>query len=393
MIGARVHRGFTLVEMMVASVIAIILVNAGAQFAAAMATNVKRAEEQGDLGARQAIAHAFIADVLSGAAYNWNTPRAVGSNDSGSFGEGGCALSSGFCTSSGEIKPPLQICSSPTVDRNVCNAPTATTADALWTYVPRDNVIEAVSILDRNGTPLTNNCDAANVPAATTFDVRGVTSAAWAVDDLVLVSRRGHTTIGTVRAAFGTDANPNNTRQLTIDVGTGATLAFDDGTAGTCDATISLKGARVMRVTQVVLKQDAATRKLLYGHRNAGSAALTYDPIVSGVDDLQLQLDVVHVPQAGSPSVCTSNSSNIFSNVNLTTGACNGEALQPDIAVANVNRVVGLRVGLLFRSTSETQGLNTTTSALFDRTGTTFTDKRLRRAHILYVGLPNAANL
>lgn len=396
-------RAFTLVEMMVASTMAFIMVAAAAELAAAMARHVKRTEEQADLGMRASVGHAYLSSLLSGVAYNWNVTHAVtATTTSGSLGEGACALSSGMCAATGQMRPPLRICNGATVTASTCAAPTTTTSDALWTYVPRDDLIEAVTIIDRNTTPLTTACTAANVPASVDLDVRGQNASAWASGDLVLVSTRAHATIGTLTAAFASDVNPATTRTLSIDVGSGTNLVNDDGFSGTaCDATVSLKNAKVIRIRQIVIKQDPATRRLLLGHRDTGAGALVFDTLLSDVDDFQVQLDLAHftstlgVPSA--PAICTSNTSDILGTgvaalTNITGGACNGQRLNGNIADTHVNRVVGLRVGVLLRTAVETQAATFTTPALFDRT-TTFTDKRLRRASILYVGLPNAANL
>lgn len=389
-------RGFTLLEMMVASVIAFVIVAAAAELASAMARSVKRAEEQGDLGVRAALSQAFLIDLASGAAYNWNVAHSTGaSSTTGSLGPGGCAASTGMCAANGEMPAPLRICNGTTVDRATCNqAPSTTAADALWTYVPRDSLIEAMSIVDRSGTPLTTACDATNVPATVTFSVRGTNSVAWGVDDLVLVARNGHATVGTVKAVFAVGNDPAVSRDLQLDVGTGTTLDKDDGGSGTgCNAQTSLRGAKVMRIRHVVVKHDPTTRALLYGHRAQGAAAFTFETIVGDLDDFQLQLDVARVPAAGSPGICTSNTSEIFANAALSGGPCNAERLNGDASAGSLVRVIGVRAGLLLRTAVETQAVTVTTTGLFDRTGTTFSDKRIRRQHFVYMGLPNAANL
>lgn len=392
---APCQRGFTLLEMMVASVMAFFIVVAAADLAAAMARSVKRAEEQGDLGVRAALGQAFLIDLASGAAYNWNVAQLTGtSTTTGSLGPGGCAQSTGMCTANGALAAPVRICNGATVDKAACDEVASTsTADALWTYVPRDAIIDAVSIVDRSGTLLTDNCDATNVPATVTFTVRGTNAVAWEVDDIVLVSRNNHATVGTVRAAFAIGSDPLANRDLQLDIGTGTTLAFDDGgSTGACNARTSLRGAKVMRIRPVVVKQDAATRNLLYGHREKGADALKFEVIIGEIDDFQLQLDAARVPATGSPAICTSHTSEIFANTAFSGGPCNGEKLNGDPA-ATVIRVIGLRAALLMRSTVETQSRTVSTPGLFNRTSTTFTDKRIRRSHFVYLGLPNAANL
>ena len=389
-------RGFTLLEMMVASVIAFLIVAAGSELAAAMARNVKRAEEQGDLGMRAAIGHEFLSDILSATAYNWTVPHALAASvTTGSLGEGGCAASTGMCAADGQIAAPLQICDGPSVTQSSCAAPTTTTSDALSTYIPRDTLIDAVAIADRNTTPLTSACDASNVPSTTVFDVKGVNASAWAVNDLVLVTHGTHATIGTVRAAFAVGSDPNVTRQISLDVGTGTTLAFDDGTSAVpCNALASLRGAKVMRIQQVIIRHDQVTRTVFFSHRESGAAALVNDPILSDVDDLQFQLDLARLPPlAAGPGICTSNTTAIFDGTALTTAPCATEVLDGTPGATSVIRVIGLRAGILLRTAVETQTKSSTTTGLFDRTGTSFTDKRLRRTSFVYLGLPNAASL
>lgn len=387
-------RGFTLPEMMIASVLAFILVAAGAELTAAMARNVKRAEEQGDLGVRAALGHAFISDLLSAAAYNWNTTQTYSTGvTSGSLGAGACVSATGMCTATGQIDAPLRICNGATVDKATCNAPSATTSDALWSYVPRDGLIEAMSIDDRSGTALTDSCNTTNVPSPITLSVRGANSQPWAANDLVLVSRNGHSTIGVVTANFAAGTDATVSRDLTIDVGGGNNLANDDGGSSfACDARTSLRNSKIMRIRQIVLKQDPATRTLQFGARESATAELVFSNILSDVDDLQIQLDLARIPTTGNPSICTSNTTAVFGGAAIGNGACATDRLNGDPADGNVVRVVGLRVGLLLSTAVETQSVAVTSPPLFDRT-TTFNDKRIRRTSLIYVGLPNAANL
>lgn len=387
------RRGFTLIELMVASVIAFTLVAAAAALASAMANNVTRGEEQADLGTRSAIAHAFLQTMLAGAAYDWNTSESVSATTStGSFGTANCTSGTGMCPSATEL--PLKICKSSTVSAAVCDAPVTTEADAIVTYIPRDPVIEAMTVVNggTSALPVDLGTLSCNTVTNQQLVVSGTNSNDWATNDLVLVSKSGHTTIGRILTNLA--AGTGTTRDLTVEFAGG--LDGDDGGVTGCSVKSSLKSAAIFRITQVILKLDESTtssnfRSLVMAKRNTSADGTTFVPIITNIDDFQARFDIVRVTTANAASFCTSDTSDVFLG---GTTACSGERLNA-AAGTNLNRVVGLKLALSLRTAVETENRTVTVPVLFDRASGSIspsTDKRLHRVVNVYVGLPNATN-
>lgn len=383
----RPTKGFTLIELMVASAIAFIIVAAAAALASAMARNVKRVEEQSDLGVKAALAHAFLADVLSGAGYAWSVSQLNGSTNTGAFGTGACASQTNFCTAGAVY--PMQVCrGNAAVSLSSCTAPDTTASDAFVTYVPRDTLIEAVTILDAASSTTDDDDDDAgwsgncNAPG-NNFVVKGEHQA-WSAGDIVLVTRFGHVSIAHVRAALAaSDGTANQVLQLDLP-----NLNDDDGGRSGCSVETSLEGARVMRIKGVVLKVESGLLKLT--QRITASTEQT-SILVSDVDDLGFRWQIAKVgADASTTSLCALDAQHPWASANLG-GACGAVSLQAGAAAQHV-RVAGLNVTLKVSASVGTQAVALPVRGVFDRAATTlYTDRKLHREVVLFTGLSNAS--
>lgn len=395
-------RAFTLVELMVGSVIAFILVAAAAELASAMARSVRKIETQADLGVRMAIAHGYLQNELQPMAYNWNVTQATASGDTGSFGAGNCASSTGMCALDNGNFFPVRICKSSTVASSVCDAPVSTEADALMTFMPRDTLIEAVvvqAMSDGSLIPADSTACGTFATSPVQLQVTGKTGTAWDVGDYILVSKANHASIGRVNATFSANSSATTARTLALDLGSTSTttgLALDDGGRTACSPRDSLLGASVIRIRQMVLKLDedansATFRNLLLGTRVNSSGSLTFSPLVSNVDDIQFRLDFAKIIASNKAvSFCTDDTTALWSGAQITSCeiALNGEA---DAAAGrDVLRVAGMRVALVMSSSTGTEARTLSVPYQFDRTGPARSDKTLRRVVNLYLGFPNA---
>ncbi len=395
-------RAFTLVELMVASAIAAILVAAGAELASAMARNVKKSEEQSEIGVRGAIAHSFLQSELGSAAYNWNTPQAIGLTNTGSFGPGNCASTTGICALAGGKFFPLRICKSSTVGSTTCDDPVVTEADALMTYTPRDPLVEAVRIRSMGDlSAIPTSCGLTN-PAA--LRISGKNSRLWAAGDFVLVSHQGHSSIAVVAADFAADTTePTGGRTISLDFDTtnsGSGLGIDDGDRPECNPRASLLTASVMRIQQVIVKLDETPgsptfKNLLVRKRVSTADTSGFSPIISNVDDFQVRLDLARITTVVSPAVaatsfCTVDNTSIFAGGAIA--ACGGDRLNADPTTLNSLRVIGMNIALVLRTSVQTENGVSPIPFQFDRTGPTASDKRFRRIVSNYVGLPNASS-
>ncbi|MDP2339879.1 MAG: hypothetical protein Q8O67_02890 [Deltaproteobacteria bacterium] len=387
--------GFTLVEVMVASVMAFIIVAAGSELAASMVRAIRKYEEQGELGSRASISSAFIKSALGSTAYNWTAEHVEATTTTGSFGEGHCALSTNICPST-KLMRPLEICSSLNVDETTCGAPTTTSADAIKTVVPRDGTIEAVSIQDFSvGTLKGSTCSGTG---NLSFFVKGSTTEAWAIDDLVMVTNNSHVNVGRVAVAFPANADPAVQRTLQLDLGGLADFGLDDGgDSSACSPSASLLKAEVMRIKQVIVKHDDASSALRYGERSSAAGAMAFSDLTAEVEDFGVRLEIARVPGPSSAPVgvhnfCTADATTVLYGANATLGAgnCNGERLNGNISVAPVLRVIGLQLGLVLRSSVATQIVNEQVRGVFDRAEVVADDKRLHRTIFFFLGLPNA---
>jgi type II secretory pathway pseudopilin PulG len=389
---ARARRqAFTLLEVLIASTLTLVIVALALEFAATMSLQARKVEQQGDLAARASIASSFLQSATDSIGYGWNVRQVVGttSNDTDSFGLANCAVPA-VCPATTTL--PFQICDPATVGANVCAAQAAptTSADALRFFLPRDGVIEAVRIVDRNGTTLPSNC---TVATSTTFDVKGINATGWTAGDIVLVANFNHVSIFRVNSDFAAGTDPAATRQLTLNLGDPANIAGDDGGAGgSCDAAASLKGAGVYRLRLAALRLNQSTSTLEYGDVVTATGTLTFAPILADVDDFQVRLDLIrYVVASGSittSSFCFSDTETVLSSAG-GIASCDGMRLNSQASNGDVVRLVGLRVGLILRSRGGVD-VNKPFTGLFDRTATIGTDRRLRRTITLFAGLPNA---
>ena len=383
--------GFTLLEVLIASTLTLVIVALALEFAATMSLQTRKVEQQGDLAARASVASSFLQSATDSIGYGWNVRQVVANtaNDTDSFGLANCAVPS-VCPATTTL--PFQICDPSTVGANTCAPPTSpsTTADALRFFLPRDGVVEAVRILDRNGTTLPGNC---TIATSTTFDVKGINASAWSAGDLVLVANYGHVSIFTVNAAFAAGTDPTVTRQLTLNVGNPGDMANDDGGAtATCDASASLKGAGIYRLRLAALKLNPTTSTLDYGDLVSKNGTFSFTPILADVDDFQVRLDLIHYTVASglitASSICFSDTETVLSTAG-TIASCGGVRLNSAPSNGDIVRLVGLRIGLILHSRGGVD-VSKSYTGLFDRTATIGTDRRLRRTITLFAGLPNA---
>jgi type II secretory pathway pseudopilin PulG len=399
-------RAFTLVELMVASALAFLIVAAGAALASAMARQVREVEEQGDLAARVAIASTAVQNALDGVAYGWRLEdwRVFGTSYNGGPGVGHCVAVTGVCESvENTVTPiaPLAVCSSTGLTHTVCNAADTTSADGIRALVPRDEVSEAIRVVDRNGTPLTTACDAANIPNPIVVDVRGAHQNPWADGDLVLLSTPGHATVGVVRSALApvAPASAGVTFQLSLALD-GANLADDDSDVGDnapalCNALESLIGARILRVKQVVIRLNGTSLEM---SQKPTTAAVPFQTLLSDVEDLQVRLDVIRLTAGGGSQYCraegTAINSVLYAGASVNAATCNSPLDRDDPADApdsDVLRISGLQIGVLLRAGGQTTGTTRPIDYLFDRAPPGPPDQRRRRPAYFFVGLTNAA--
>jgi hypothetical protein len=387
-----------LIEVIVASTIAFILVGAAAEMSSAMGRSVRKVEAQADLGVRTAIAHGFLQRELAPMAFNWNVTAVTNTSTgatTGSFGPGNCNPATNMCSLIGNDYYPIRICKSSTVSSTVCDAPSATEADAVVSFMPRDPVIEAMVIRSKSdGLAFATDCALATNPVA--VKVTGTNTQAWADGDLVLVSKPNHVSIGILKTALAVNADQTLQRVVSIDLGaTSGTIGLnaDDGGRTSCSTRDSLLAANVVRIKQVIMRLDESAGSSTYGNllmgvKTTAAGAMVWSPIIPDVDDLQFQFELAKIDSVTEVgSFCTSDTSNLWTGG--TIASCGGP-LNRDSTSGNVIRVLGLRAAFSVRSRIESEMFSRPTPLLFDRTGPTGSDKRLRRTLNMFLGTPNA---
>ena len=391
-------RGFTLIEVIVASTIAFILVAAAAEMSSAMGRSVRKVEAQADLGVRTAIAHGFMQRELAPMAFNWNVTAVTNTTtgaSTGSFGSGNCNPATKICSLIGNDYYPIRICKSSTVSSTTCDAPSPTEADAVVSFMPRDPVIEAMVIRSKgDGLAFPTDCTLATNPVS--VKVSGTNTLQWADGDLVLVSKANHVSLGVLKTSLGTNADLALQRVISIDLGAtsgSGGLNADDGGRASCSARDSLLSANVVRIKQVILKLDetvgsTTNRNLMMGVKTTAAGAMVWNPIIPDVDDLQFQFELAKIDSATKVgSFCTSDTSNLWTGASIAS--CGGSLNRLSTA-GNVIRVLGLRAAFSVRSRIESEMISRPIPLLFDRTGPTGTDKRSRRTINMFLGTPNA---
>ena len=382
-------RGFTLIELMVASAIGLIILTGATALATAMVRSVRSINEQMLLSTRSQMAQAVLLPTLSSAGFGWNVTSVIASpftSTTGSFGAGHCVSSTNLCT--GNTRYPVQITDS------------TTAADALSILTPVDGSIESVQIRALNGNaPIPTNCTSSSMNSTVTFDVQGTTTRAWSVGDLVLISHSGHVTVSRVGSAFSTNTTmPLVTRQLTLDMGTNSNLQYDDGgSAVACSADGSLRGAKVFRIAEVRLRTSGGNLEMAVNDTASEVTTPSWLPVVQGVDDLQFRIVIARIPRTsdttGTASQCTCNGSAFFDGASAFGTSCTCTAtdrLNEDPAAAPVYRVLGFEVGVLMSGDQRQATGNVSYSGLFNRSGVVATDTRMRQKSVIFVGMPNA---
>jgi prepilin-type N-terminal cleavage/methylation domain-containing protein len=384
------HRAaFTLIEVMIASAITLVIVAIAMQFAGNMSLEARRLEQQGDLAARMAIANSFLTTATDGIGYGWDVQHDFSGKKSGSFGTANCPITA-VCPAATAL--PFQVCAPGTAGAGACAAQTSptNTGDALRFWVPRDGVIEAVRIVDRNATALPTDCNLGSTQVA--FDVKGTNPTPWEAGDLVLVSNTGHVSIFSVHTAFAAGTDASVTRVLTLANVTG--LADDDGGSTTaCNATASLKRAGVFRIRLGVVRINQANRTLDFAELVNTGGTFAFQPVISDVDDFQVRLDLQQFTVDNSTKLITGVTlCSADAETALTTNqiaGCSNNRMNALAAEGNIVRLAGLRLGLILRSRGSVDVPNTF-RGLFDRTAVIGTDQRMRRTIFLFAGLPNA---
>jgi|GEM_PF-5536606 len=403
LMGTRPHhrrRAFTLLEVIVASTIAFILVGAAAEMSSAMGRSVRKIESQADLGVRTAIAHGFMQRELAPMAFNWNTTNETTGLNTGSFGPGNCAISSGVCNLQNGAFFPIRLCKSSTVTSTICDAPSATEADAVVSYMPRDPVVESMVVRSKgDGLSLPADCTSFTTNPAS-LRVAGTNTVAWSDGDLVLVSRANHASIGVLKTNLAVHTSATIQRTIAVDLGRSsatAGLALDDGgRTASCSARDSLLGASIIRIKQVILTLDEKPgsptfRNLMIGVRNTSAGPLIWSTVIPDVDDLQFQFEMARVDASSKTgSFCTSDTSDLFAGG--TIPSCGGPLVREANATAgrHLIRVLGLRAGFTLRSSIETEPTPRPWPLIFNRTGPTGSDRRARRLVFMFLGTPNA---
>jgi prepilin-type N-terminal cleavage/methylation domain-containing protein len=385
------QRGFTLLEILIASTLTLVIVAIAMQFAAIMSLEARNVEQQGDLAVRASITASFLQAATDGIGYGWTVRQMAGtsSSDTDAPGVANCAVPQ-VCPETTTL--PFQICEPTTVGAQTCAAQTAptTTADAFRFFAPRDGVVQAVRILDRKATTLPSNCTLAT---RTTLDVQGVNASVWNVGDLVLVAKEGHVSVFSVDATFPAGTDALVTRSLTLNLGSPGNLSGDDGGSSvSCNASASLKGAGVYRLRLAVLRLNEASQEVEYATLVNTGERFAFQPVLADIDDFQVRLDLVRFAVAGGAitgaSVCGSDTEAILSAPRGIPDCANAR-LNSRVLDGDVVRLIGVRLGIILRSRGGI-GVARDVTGLFDRTAKIGTDRRLRRTVTLFVGLPNA---
>lgn len=407
-----VARGFSLIELMVASVISLIIVASATSLAVGVMRANRSTEAQLTVANRLSLTHSFIEAVISSVGYGWQMQQNVGgTNKTGAWGRAHCGSTTGVCYDSTGSSPtvfPFEICRSNTASGTVCDPPAVGQADALRLLVPREDLIEAVRIVEGySGSPwqlgdaavLSSSC--ASVPATVNLTVLGITSTTWNAGDLLMIANRDHVNIVRLGSNFSADASdpPANRGPLQVELVTTSNLEYDDGAGSIpCNPRASLIGAQVFRVAQVIL---AVKNGQLQMKRSETAAEVTsttnWLPLVSGINDLQVQIDIASFPRDGTTDTaktCKCNSSNIITGTTFGTqcSLCtNGKRLNGNSAVDEVNRILGVYLAILASGDLRQNTAPQAWYGLFDNSATLIaTDDKYRRAATFYVGLPNA---
>lgn len=388
-----------MVEVIVASTIAFILVAAAAEMSSAMGRSVRKVEAQSDLGVRTAIAHGFLQREMAPMAFNWNVTAVTNATTgatTGSFGPGNCNPATNMCSYIGNDYYPIRICKSSTVSSTTCDAPSATEADAVVSFMPRDPLVEAMVIRSKgDGLAFPTDCSLATNPVS--VRVTGTNTLQWSDGDLVLVSKPNHVSIGILKTSMGTNADSALQRTISIDLGASngsGGLNADDGGRTSCSVRDSLLAANVIRIKQVIVRLDETAGSptadsILMGVKTTASGATVWSPVIPDVDDLQFQFELAKVDASTKVgSFCSSDTSNLWTGSTITS--CGGPLNRTPGPGANVVRVLGLRAAFVARSTIESETVTRPQTLLFDRTGPIGSDRRLRRTINMFLGTPNA---
>ncbi|MDP2346053.1 MAG: prepilin-type N-terminal cleavage/methylation domain-containing protein [Deltaproteobacteria bacterium] len=382
---ARSH-GFSLIELMVASAAALVVLSGAISLATAMVRFSRGLADDQALSNDLALARQFLTSSLGNIGYGWSLDAqpSTCSTSTGAPGPGLCVASTGLCAVNGSILP-LQLTNS------------STGPDALRAIVPRDPDIETVAIQTlSDGSALPGDCALA---APIGLAVVGITTKTWQAGDLVVVAKFGNVSVARVAADFSANAtSPAPSRTLSLDLGGANALRLDDGLRSldaTCSALVSLQSAVVFRIKEVRMRVSGTNLEIAEIATAAAAAAPTFQAVLDGVDDLQIQLEVAKFPKdasGGTAESCLCNGSAAL-ECSAFGAACTcigTDRLNIATAANNANRLIGLRFGLKMRGALDTVDTARAVGGLFDRSGTVITDKKRHRDSFIYVGLPNA---
>lgn len=378
--------GFTLLEIIIASTMGILILTAASSLTLSIMKAGRTITEMQALVSRLSLARSYLQPQLSNIGYGWSaTNNNAASVSTGTFGQGYCVSSSGVCSSTGAILP-LTLTDS------------TTGTDQLQVIVPRDSVVEALTFTS-----------AASIPAGTTAmpfakDPSGTITSDWSAGDLVLmmttstVDHSNSLSSGFALVTSLTGSAPAGTYTDASPASTGFPIACDSsGALNICDYTstsfyvIRVASVRV-RVNSGALQTHRATTTI---EALTVSTDASWRSVLSNVDDLQFQLEILRTPLNGAATLCTANTSAVlsgalFSTVSALTTCTGAEALRTDIdSTLASNRLVALKVGLTVRS-NVVDGPGLATAGLFNRTTSFAADGRTRHSATFFIGLPNA---
>jgi hypothetical protein len=154
----------------------------------------------------------------------------------------------------------------------------------------------------------------------------------------------------------------------------------------------------VFRVKQLRFRVNASALEVAEIVNAADAAAPVFQPLLTRVDDLQVQLELAKFQMTGTSTgvaSCFLNSTAPLAGTAFgALGTCPAAAkLNKDAADADVYRVVGVRFALTVRGGLDVRPANTVTAGMFDRAGAVANDKKRHLSSVIYLGLPNAYTL
>ena len=395
-------RAFSLIELMVASPMALMVLAGAMGIATGMMRYSRSMADEQTLSSEASLARQFLTASVANLGYGWlvDAPLSSPTSTTGAPATGHCVSSTNLCSGGGDTTIlPLDLS---------LNSTTGT--DELRALVPRDPQAEAVQIQELSNAPYLSGSVCSTFTYEQSFTVKGTNNSQWVANDLVLVSKRGHVSVATVTQTFAIGTDPAVARTLHIDMGD--KLYLDDGGRlpdddGGCNVMNSLLSARIFRIQRIAITQttmadvdgNGTIKSLSLTTMKKASPAATAQAVLTNVEDFQAQIEIVKFPQTAVPpstsvTSCDCNTTACLSGATFTSPACTCSTsgrLNVDASVADVYRILGLRLGVVMQGTLDVRQANRNTKGLFDNSSTTIaTDMRRHRSTTLYVGLPNA---